>query len=811
MLTKNLTPFLIGTKLTSRHPPQPEMMLVVRASYAIDPAGTLRVIEKAVDQRFLSSETFAPGDDDQKGACLHPSDFADFKLNAEVFLKGHCHVAGGIPLTECLVRFAVGSWSKTLRVVGRRAWSDHRIGAVASAPLPFTTIPLTWSNAFGGADFPLNPAGKGLADELPNLEYPHEPIKNISDRPAPAGFGPISPLWSQRTNKLGTMYGQAWKDKRAPFCAEDFDWSFFSSAPQDQQLQGYLRGDEEISFQNLHASQPTLRSRLPGIRIRAFVHDDQNRFREVPMSLDTLLADLDRNVLELSFRGVIEVREHDLEDVRTMLVVSEQLGEKSKPEDYYRDILLAFEKDPVGLAQAMPADFADVITRAEAEKRGEGVPLRTDLDPISARVDQKLGKLGAPIIAELSKSIANARAKANENNKDIDADLAKAAMVMDDTPPSMVVRKPGVFPPLGLRKTMRGMLDEVARIKEATAKQDLPEKDRETFTKKIAELEALPHDTRWTKLDPAYRAPAGPLSTDAPGPGKDLSERDLTGLDLRGLDLRNINFEGAILTRTNLSGADLSGANLRDAVLFKTNLEGAKLVSADLRRANLAHVRARNADFSLAQLETTFLEDAHLEGATFTKAHGEYAIFVRANLSRAQADQAKFDNADFTEANLESASFRFISLKNAQLSRCRGTKTQFVGAFIEGASFRGAKLGQASFADTRGNKPIFEEAQLDDSDFSHSELPGAFFSRITAHFTSFVCANLPSARFYKAKLVNADATRANFFQADFSQATLSHTKFIGANLYETNFTAARGQDANFLDANLKRSTLEVGK
>lgn len=811
MLTKNLTPFLIGTKLTSRHPPQPEMMLVVRASYAIDSSGNLTVIEKAVDQRFLSSEAFAPGDDDQKGGCLFPSDFADFKLNAEVFFKGHCHAAGGVPLTECLVRFAVGTWSKTLRVVGRRAWSDHRIGAVASAPLPFTTIALTWANAFGGSDFALNPAGKGLADELPNLEYPHEPIKNFSDRPAPAGFGPISPLWSHRTNKLGTVYGQAWKDKRAPFYAEDFDWSFFSSAPQDQQLPGYLRGDEEFSFQNLHASQPTLRSRLPGIRIRAFVNDDQKRFREIPMSLDTLLADLDRNVLELSFRGVTDAREHDLEDIRTLLVVSEPMGEKPKAESYYREILMAFERDPVGLAQAMPPDFADVIARAEADKRGEAIPLRTDLDPVSARVDQKLGKFGAEVVAEIGNNIAKAREKANENNKNIDADIANAAQSIDDSPPLMMIRKPGVLPPLGLRKTMRGVLDEVARIKEAVAKQDFPAKDREKLEKKIAELEALPHDTRWSKLDPAYRPPTGPLSSDKPGPGKDLSEHDLTGQDLRGLDLRNINLEGAILTRADLSGADLSGANLRDAILFKTNLDGAKLVSADLRRANLAHVRARNADFSSAFLETTFLEDAHLEGATFAKAQGEYAIFVRANLSRVQAEQAKFDNADFSEANLDSASLRYTSLKNAQLSKCRANKAQFVGAYIDGASFRGAKLGLASFADTRGNKPIFEEAHLDDADFSHSELPGAFFSRVAAHFTSFVCANLPSARFYKAKLVNADATRANLFQADFSQATLSHTKFVGANLYETNFTSARGQDANFLDANLKRSTLEVGK
>lgn len=810
MLKKNLTPFLVGTKLTARHPPQPEITLVVRATYAIDPSGALSVVEQPVDQRFLSGETFVDGDDEQKGACVFPSDFADFKLNAEVFFKGHCHAAGGVPLAECLVRFALGSWSKTLRVVGRRVWAEKLMGAVPSEPTGFTKLPMTWSNAFGGADYASNPVGKGFGDEVPNIEYPHEPIKSRLDRPVPAGFGPISSLWPTRAAKTGKAYGKSWKDKRAPFYAEDFDWSYFSAAPLDQQISGYLRGDEEISFQNLHASVPTLKSRLPGVRVRAFVHDDQNRFREVPMSLDTLLADLDRNVLELSFRGVTDVREHDMEDVRTLLVASEVLTEKPKPESYYRDILLAFEKDPVGLANAMPADFEDVIARAEAARRGEPPPLRADLDPIAARIDQKMGKFGEAIVADVGKQIAEARDKAKANNNDIEPEIQKTAQTIDDKPPQMAVRKPGAYPPLGLRKTMRGVLEQIEGIKKSIADKHVPPEEREKLEKRLVELEAIPHDPRWQQLDPAYRPPTEPVSNDVPGPGRDLSEQDLTGRDLHGLDLRNANFEGAILTRADLSGADLSGANLRDAVLFKTNLDGARLISADLRRANLARVQAKRADFSNALLETTFLEDAQLEETNFSKVNAEYAIFTRARMVRARAEQAKFDNADFTEADLESASFEYASLGNTQLSGIRGIRARFVGAYIGGASFTGAKLSAASFADTKGNKPIFEGANLDDADISHAELPGAFFSKISGAFTSFHCANLPQARFYKAKLENADATKANLFQADFSYATATRMKFIGANMYETNFTATRGQDANFLDANLKRSTLEGG-
>ncbi|MRG96649.1 DUF2169 family type VI secretion system accessory protein [Polyangium spumosum] len=804
MLRKNLTPFLVGTKLTSRRPPQPEMTVVVRATYTIGPGGALTVVEQATEQRFLSGETFTEGEEE-----VFPSDFADYKLNAEVFLKGHCRAAGGVPLTECLVRFGVGAWSKTLRVVGRRAWSDKLPGAVPSTPLGFTKMPLTWANAFGGVDFPDNPAGKGLGDELPNVEYPDQPIRSRGDRPAPAGFGPISVMWPARAGKVGKEYGKAWQDKRAPFYAEDFDWKYFHAAPPDQQLPGYLRGDEELLFQNLHETEPTLRARLPGTRVRVFVHDDAGRLREVPMSLDTLLADLDRGVLELTFRGVVEVREHDFEDVRTMLVASEELGARPLPEAHYRDILLAFEKDPVGLAAVMPPGFDEVIARAEAERRGAPPPLRADLDPISAKIDQKLGAFGAAAVAEVGKSIAGAREKA-KGHRDIEPDLAKSAQSFDDTPPAMMIRKPGVRPPLGLRKVMRGVIEEIERVRKGLADKDIPADERAKIATKVAELEAIPHDPRLQELDPAYRPPTEPISTDEPGPGRDLSEHDLTGRDLRGLDLRGANLEGAILTRADLSGADLSGANLRDAVLFKTNLEGARLVSADLRRANLARVRAKNADFSRASLETAFFEDADLEGATLAQASAPYTIFTRTNLAGARAERAEFDYADFSEATLENASFERASFVSALLSRIRGRKSRFVGAKLSGASFHDAHLVLASLADATGEKVLLEGANLEDADLSHADLPGSFFNRVSAFAASFVRANLPGARFYKAKLEGVDATQANFFQADFSRALVSRTKFVKANLYEANFTAAQGKDADFNGANLKRSTLERG-
>ena len=121
MIHKNLTPFFWGPKVTSRKPPQVEMAVCVRAAFRIEPGKLPEVIEDPMEQGFMSGDVFLPEDINQEGALLHSSDFADFKVNAEMLLKGSCHPPGGSAKT-CEVRFGVGSWSKTLRVVGPRVF-----------------------------------------------------------------------------------------------------------------------------------------------------------------------------------------------------------------------------------------------------------------------------------------------------------------------------------------------------------------------------------------------------------------------------------------------------------------------------------------------------------------------------------------------------------------------------------------------------------------------------------------------------------------------------------------------------------------
>src|SRR5580693_907147 len=133
-------------------------------------------------------------------------------------------------------------------------------------------MPITWANAFGGPTYAQNPVGTGLdTPRLPSVESTAEIVRSRSDRPAPASLGPIHAGWPQRAGKVGKAYGKGYVKERSPYYAEDFDWSYFSAAPADQQIKGYLRGDEEISFHGLHPDAAAFSARLPAVRVRAFV------------------------------------------------------------------------------------------------------------------------------------------------------------------------------------------------------------------------------------------------------------------------------------------------------------------------------------------------------------------------------------------------------------------------------------------------------------------------------------------------------------------------------------------------------------
>lgn len=796
MIVKNLTPFAFATKVCSRKPPQPEMTLVVRGRFTLRPGEALAVSTGELAQGSLTAERFHAHDEDRTGECLYGGDLADFKLNAEVLLKGTCHVPEGKPATECPAAFRVGAWSKILRVVGPRT---RLPGGAISSPTPFTKMPILYENAFGGPGYAKNPVGKGFG--TPDLPTVQGLADMGADHPEPGGFGPINPAWPQRAGKMGKAYGASYKG-RAPYFAEDFDWTYFQCAPPDQQIEGYLVGDEDLMFQNLHPTVQVFDAKLPGIRIRAFMKAADGSFREIPMVLDTLFVDAESERANLTWRGLVAVREDDLADVSGILIAAEGLAAAREPETHYRAIFDAFERDPVGLEERYPPGFKEASERWRKQRAGEPVPPDPSgegLDPISRMIRDRMG----PLEPELQAKVAEAMKAKLDPRVDLEAEAKKASAAADDHPPLPRIAKPGFRPDVGIRRRVRELMAQVAKVKKSLEGKEIPEAER----KRLEALDQIPFDPGWQRLDPDYTPPLDPISSDEPGPGRDLSEQDLTGRDLRGLDLTGANLESAILTRADLRGAKLGRANLQKAILFRADLSGADLTGADLTRANAAQVRALGAIFRGTKLNLAYFERAHLAGSILREAEGEYTVFAEADLEAVEAKRVTFTRADFTKARLDRADFSSASLASCDFSGSRGAVVM-TGADLSHASFDSAQLAGSVFADARASDSIWRLSTVDGADFSYAKLRRCLLDELSAVEAIFFGADLRESRLYRAKLDRARFIEANLFEANLEKAIVNGTKFNDSSLYAASFLGASGAGADFNGANLKRSTLE---
>jgi uncharacterized protein YjbI with pentapeptide repeats len=626
----------------------------------------------------------------------------------------------------------------------------------------------------------------------------------------------LNRLWAPRSRKVGTRYGAAWRRDRAPYAAEDFDIAYFSAAPADQQLPGFLRGDEDLVLQNLHPGKPVWSSKLPGVRARAFANDRAGAFREVPLVLDTLTIDVEAARLYLTWRGRTEVATDDLVDVTSVLLVSEKLDAERRPLDEYREALLAFEADPVGIGDALPpallqaaaadAEGGDAVAAAREAARA---PRDGSTDPVSALLAKELGGSAEGVAATKAMGALLGATAANEA-VDLRATLEKAvtrAEAEPAEPPTPLIHKPGHKPDAGVRRTVIALERDLAPVEAAllaaAARGEIPPEARD----KLAEIAKVREGLRapaLLELDPEA-LPRTPPSTDPIGPGACLVDRDLSDQDLSGADISGADLSHAILVRTNLRGANLRGARLHRAVLFQADLEGADLRLCDLTTCNAAYARASGADLSGATLSMGYFHRAKLRGAKLTGAVGEYAYLVEADLDDADLGEVRLEHVELSGARLERARLVGATIHSGRFNEVRAPRADFSRATLSYSSFDKAHLEGARFADARASSCLFSDAVLDDADLAYAWLLSCHFIGMSAERADFTAANLREARLERARLDHARFEKANLLRANLAKARVASARFAGANLDEAILLGAAGERADFTGANVKRA------
>lgn len=764
-------PFLPAWLVTKIQPPRLDAVFIVKGTFRLRP-GSASVPETEPD--FPTGDI--PWDGDPERSLRYASDFVPFKPKTDLLFAGTCHVPGGRPATACTVKFGVGTWSKSLSVLGDRVWQHSLLQSSFTDPQPFVSMPIRYERAFGGPGYALNPVGTGASDDkvirMPNIELPGQLITVRDANPPPAGFGPYPPTWPQRCGRLGT-YDKKWLQERWPWLPADFDWSHFNSAPKDQQFPSPLRGDETLHFENLHPAHPRYESRLPAVRPRCFVEDKIGgglRFREVPLVLDTLWADLDVEKLVLVWRGHVEAPSIKYKELEHLFVASEPQASQPLPAETYRR----------SFHEQLPRPFQFVPPTPTPEDEKEKAAYEAKL--------QEQEKLFSEVEAEAAKLRKQSEEAIRKTGVDPAPFVAPTGPPLNQAEILRQIQARFVEQMAAFRTSFPSAPDLASRF--GTITPALPPDEPE----EPGEAEAAP----WTResVQEAVRQ------------GRDLSNQDFSGLDLSKLNLEGGRFAESRFTGCRLAGARLVRADLREAHLAGTDLTGADLTEAKLDGADFAKALLPGARLPGTTLRWTDFSGATLTGADFSRASGKTCSFSEANLTQGRFREASLPSADFSGASLAGADFTDAQLQDASIEGAKAA-----GIVAERADLSrlhasaGADCSGGNFRHSRAPDSAWSDSLLDRADFTQAVLPKADFEGASLREAVFVRADLRKARFPEAALAHARLQQCHLWQSSFERADLTLADFSGSNLYEAEFWQAQTKETKKLGANLKGTKL----
>ena len=762
------------------------------------------------------------------------------KQKAEVLICGSAFPQGEEPQTTCPIRVKLGSLEKRLNVIGDRFWKNDQ----QTAPQPFTEMPVTWENAFGGPKLDTNPVGKGhrpvetehgAVQFLPNIELPAQMITSPSQKPEPVGFMPFDLSWPQRLSKAGT-YDQSWLKELFPGYARDLDWAFFNVAPPDQQSEEHFKGDEHLLVENMHPEQPLLEGQLPGVRGRCFITrriDEGEDFHEIPLRLDTvwLFPHAKRGVA--IFHGLTEVAEDDASDVESIIIGAESLDE-SKPDSHYQEVIAKrLDKKMGGIFSIkdddlLPtgADYGPALEEDDDDKN-EGLlqqNLRRRAEKERKKVRAQIVAMGLdpdeygppplppeqplPSLEEIPEFMDHALSKTEEvieEAKEVYASqgektrkLCEEAGVDYDE-----ITKPqggGGPPPFDAQK----MYEEQRAMAETYRGQGLvvteleKQLDDPDYMKGLKEQEDKVREAY--RLSAHHQKPAEKLGSQDAVQMREAVKKvylhdesferwDLTGADLSGLDLSGANFKGAFLECADLTDAKLASADFTEAVLTRSTLAGADLTDCCFRKANLGSTDLSGVKLEGVDMREAIVAKSDLSAASLASSQLEGADFYETNFDRTNFEKAQAKHTIFMKLDLRGCVFRGADL----------SKSLFLETDIGEVDFSGAKLEHTSFIDVRGGGAIFKNARMPNAPF----IQGTSLEK-----ADFRGAHLHHANMRGVALAESDFSGAELDGADFSEADLTGANFYRAVAREARFTKANLRDAKLISANLMNAILK---
>lgn len=225
------------------------------------------------------------------------SDLVWKKVRADIFLTGSAWHADG-PVPRWQAQMIVGKLSRKFEVSGPCNWCNSEHGWQLRAPEVVSCVPL--NHELAPYDKESNPIGRKIPSA--NEEFSSAQASQLS-----ASVGALCRSWPSRL-RFAKGFTRAWQESIKPFYPDEFDTGFFNCAPQEQQYDGYLQGEEKIVLEGLLKSAISRTCFLPGLQVIAESHYPDHPPIRQPMLADTLTCDTDKEQLILLWRLTLPVQ-----------------------------------------------------------------------------------------------------------------------------------------------------------------------------------------------------------------------------------------------------------------------------------------------------------------------------------------------------------------------------------------------------------------------------------------------------------------------------------------------------------------------
>lgn len=754
-------------------------------------------------------------------------------------VQGNAYALNDAQRAGMAVSVHIGALAKTLHVFPPRQWRKGLLGWSAVATGQIDCLPLTLENAYGGAQWPDNPAGKGYcpdrdtADSLPlaQLEAANLAVLYPEDRPGVASFMPLPPQTACRRCFMGTLDEQ-WQAYRSPFLPLDTDARWFDEVAQDQCATGYWRGDEAWSIEGMHPTQAQVTGRLPGLRPRLFIErgDKHQAITEMPMDLDTVWLFPEAQSVLLLYRAAVPVLDIDALDIATLALAIERMGDPSLASQVWIDQLWPSPPvEPDEVSSSEPPTFdnapllaslraaADVLHAELSAAYEESIQIAQDM---ATGMDQPFNRDDYPPPAriEVATPVPRSGSPANTLSTDGLRDEIEAQLARDRAQGMAYARDAISRVGLDVEETLALASQPTPKVDliNLVAQLDLPPAQKADIIQQVAAgaARAQANETLITqKIDALNQALAadrikfGPVPI--PAEYCDLTRERLQALHTAGRSLKELRIKSL-----DLSGIDLSKADLNNTLFENCQLNGARLVDADMSQCQFIDCDLSAADMSNARLENALLQrvlfkHALLKGTNLQGIRAQSCDFSTADCSASNVQQAHINECSFSRASLNDADLSKLNLNKCDLNGAVLTdsnlhKAKFYDCTLDATDMRRSNLSKADFAKVVGRNLDLRECNLQNLRLAaHCVLPGVRLDDADLTDASVQDADLNHASLRGARLNDALLTRCDLSDSDGVELVAQGVYLSGCDLSRADWSGA-----NLLNGRLRKVCLE---